>query len=394
MNETMRPSERPGSFKGATEAPAGAQGASTTPSGEPIDGGTQRQAAYAPDVRPPGGGADDASQGFPAGAPYPGAAQQMMPPAYAAAERGAKRGWIVAIVAIIAVASVVAFGMASCSSAFSAPFSLFSSSDGDGIDALTTDAVAVVTMSGTIQYDGTECSPEGLKYLLDEAEANSRIKAVVLRVNSGGGTAAAGEEMAGYVADFGKPIVVSSASTNASAAYEISSQADYIFTAKSTMIGSIGTALEIVDYSGLMELLGISVETITSDDGKDSTYGYRSLTDEERAYYQSMVDQINDVFVATVAEGRGMTLEEVRELATGLTYTGIDAVDNGLADEIGTLEDAIAYAAELAGVESYTVIDLQIDDSGIDLLSLLASVSDQVSTASGAAKGDADVLEQ
>ena len=94
---------------------------------------------------------------------------------------------------------------------------------------------------GTIQYDGTTCSPEGLKAQLDRAEQNPHIKAGGLRVNSGGGTATAGEEMAEYLREFSKPVGVSSASINASAAYEISSQADYIFTAKTTSIGAIGT---------------------------------------------------------------------------------------------------------------------------------------------------------
>ena len=134
------------------------------------------------------------------------------------------------------------------------------------------------------------------------------MKAIVLRVNSGGGTATAGEEMTSYLKDFSKPVVVSSASMNASAAYEISSQADYIFTAKTTSIGAIGTAMQITDLSGLYEKLGIRIDDITSADSKDSSYGNRPLTEEERAYYQDMVDQINETFIETVAEGRSMSL--------------------------------------------------------------------------------------
>lgn len=85
-----------------------------------------------------------------------------------------------------------------------------------------------------------------------------------------------------------------------------------------------------------MTMLGISTEDITSAESKDSTYGTRKLTDEERAYYQAQVDQINETFIQTVADGRNMSVDEVRALATGLTFTGDDAVKNGLADEIGT----------------------------------------------------------
>ena len=120
-------------------------------------------------------------------------------------------------------------------------------------------------------------------------------------------------------------------------------------------------------------MLGIGIENITSADSKDSSYGTRALTEEERAYYQAMVDQINETFVQTVADGRGMTVDEVRALATGLTFTGLDAVDNGLADEVGTQEDAVAKAAELANMTAYTTVALK--PAGSDLSTLLGLMS-------------------
>lgn len=285
------------------------------------------------------------------------------------------RAWIVALVAVVLVFVLIAMGMHSCTSLFASSMGS-SSSASDAVDALTQDAVAVITIDGTIQYDGTASSPEGLKALLDEAESSPHIKAVMLRVDSGGGVATAGEEMAEYLREFSKPVVVSSASTNASAAYEISSQADYIFTAKSTSIGAIGTAIQITDTSELMDMLGINIQDITSAGSKDSTYGTRPLTDEERAYYQDMVDQINEVFIQNVAEGRGMDVEAVRALATGLTFTGMDAVENGLADAIGTKEDAIDKAAELAGMSSYTVVDLVQESDDLSMMLDLLSEND------------------
>ena len=293
-------------------------------------------------------------------------------PMYAPAPQKKSHGWIVAIVVVVCLFALMAFGIKSCTSAMEGSFS--NGGRNGSLADLTGNAVAVIDISGTIQYDGSACSPEGLKQLLDEAEEDAHVCAVVLRVDSGGGTATAGEEMAYYVGQFSKPIVVSSASINASAAYEISSQADYIFVAKSTEIGAIGTVMQLTDLSGLLEKLGINMDTIASADSKDSSYGYRPLTDEERAYYQDMVDQINSVFIEAVAEGRGMAVSDVKKLATGMPFTGMDAVKNGLADEIGTREDAIAKAAELAGVESYEVVDLSLnyyDIMGLyDLLSM------------------------
>lgn len=284
--------------------------------------------------------------------------------AASASRKGGKAIWVVLGIILFAIVFVFTIGALSCShmvSSISAPTQDYA--------ALTTgDSVGVIDMAGTIQYDGTSCSPEGLRELLNQAEENPDIKAVVLRVDSGGGTATAGEEMAAYVRDFSKPIVVSSASMNCSAAYEISSQADYIFVNETTAIGAIGTIMQSTDISELLDKLGISVDNIASADSKDSSYGTRPLTDEERAYYQELVDTINETFINSVAEGRDMTVEEVRALATGMQFAGTVAVENGLADEVGIYEDALDKAAQLGGIESF--------DGTYDVVSLTQSPSD------------------
>lgn len=257
---------------------------------------------------------------------------------------------VVAVIALIILMVVILSMVGSCN----ATLQSIANSAGMGETASTTDRsphIGVITMNSTIQYDGSECSPTGLKSLLDRAEKDDSVKGVVLFMDSGGGTATAGEEMAAYVRDFDKPIVVASGATNASAAYEISSQADSIFVAKTTSIGSIGVAMQVTDLSGLYDMLGIDIETIKSSDSKDSTYGNRPLTEDEKQWYQAMVDQIEADFIATVAQGRDMEAAEVEALANGLTYTGIDAVANGLADEIGYLGDAVAEASALAGYD-------------------------------------------
>ncbi|MBO4365326.1 MAG: signal peptide peptidase SppA [Eggerthellaceae bacterium] len=302
-----------------------------------------------------------------ASAPVPPVAYAQPAPAAAAAV--AKKRNYVPIIVILALVAAIIFGMASCAKSLSNLGSL-----GDGSDVgFQNDTVAIITIDGTIQYDGSACSPEGLKTLLDEASEDDHVKAVVLRVNSGGGTATAGEEMATYVREFDKPVLVSSSAINASAAYEISSQADYIYTAKTTEIGAIGTVMQVTDFSGLLEKLGVDIDNIASAESKDSSYGTRPLTEEERQYYQDMIDEINSVFIDNVAEGRGMTHEQASELATGLTWTGITAVENGIADEIGTLEDACQKAAELGGcADDYETQDLYLSSSELyNLLGLL-----------------------
>lgn len=332
------------------------------------------------------------------GQPYQGQPHYVpMPPAMPVVPPGRPRkgmstGAIIGIAIIAALALVIVVSMVSCTSLFG------SLANSIGYSASTSDVplddrpkIGVITIEGTIQYDGTSSSPSGLRTLLDRAEEDDSIKAVVLRVNSGGGVATAGEEMAYYLQEFSKPIVVSSAATNASAAYEISSQADYIFTAKTTSIGAIGVAFQVTDVSGLYEKLGINIESITSAESKDATYGDRPLTDEERQWYQDIVDQIDDDFVMTVAEGRGISVDEVRDLANGLPYTGADAVDNGLADEVGYYEDAVSKASELAGyAEDLDTYPLSI--SSPSSLAMLMDILGQEKAAPMRGMTDADAM--
>lgn len=376
----------------AAAAPSpGAQPAAAAPSAQPGGAWQQPQAAGWQQLQD--APRQSQQEGQPAYAyvcAQPAYAQAPAGPAAPAPKKG--KGWIVALVAVILFFALMFFGMASCNATLGSVMNPFGTLAEDSMGGVTTsDSIGVIELGGTIQYDGTTCSPEGLKEQLDIAERDPLIKAVVLRVNSGGGVATAGEEMSTYIREFSKPVVVSSASMNASAAYEISSQADYIFTAKTTAIGAIGTVMQVTDISGLLDKLGISIENLTSADSKDSSYGTRALTEEERAYYLHQIEQINESFIQAVAEGRNMSVEEVRALATGLTFTGTDAVENGLADEVGTLEDAIMKAQELAGCTACDVVYLQpgTDDlsellglmgygSGTDLGSLLKELESNV----------------
>ncbi len=296
------------------------------------------------------------------------------------------KGWIVGIAIVVAICIVVIVSIASCSSMTTKAIETmsFTGSTEASIPHDSEPKLAVISITGTIQYDGTSSSPSGLRELLNEVEDNPSVKAVVLQVDSGGGVATAGEEMSEYVSRCTKPVVVTSGATNASAAYEISSQADYIFTAKTTAIGAIGVAMQVMNLQGLYEKLGIDMQNITSADSKDSSYGTRPLTEDERAWYQHMVDQIDSDFIETVAHGRSMDIDEVKKLATGMTYTGIDAVENGLADEIGYLEEALAKASDLAGF-SQTLPAYPLDVSSASSLQSLLDVVGQDHTSGQAA---------
>ena len=331
---------------------------------------------------------DDATYNQQAHYAYQQGAQPIPPTAVSSTENQKikskkKRSWkkiIVAVVVILIICTCIGSCSASVVSIANSKNSLFSNNNSGLVEYSGIDhdpSIAVISLDGMISYEGSSTSPDGFKYLLKQAEEDSNIKAVVLQVNSGGGVATAGEEMTEALSQFSKPVVVSSRAINASAAYEISSQADYIYVAKTTDIGAIGTIMEITDLSQLYEKLGIKKETFASGNSKDSTYGNRPLTKEERAYYQDYINEINEPFIQNVAKGRNLDVDQVRKLATGLTWSGMSATKNGIADEIGYFENACDKAASLAGVaiDDCEIVQMEVpwNKVGFNLFDLLFS---------------------
>ena len=134
----------------------------------------------------------------------------------------------------------------------------------------------------------------------------------------------------------------------ASGGYYISAYADKIVANPSTLTGSIGVISQFIYIEGLLEKLGLELETIKT--GKHKDMGIWPLTEEQRQIMQDITDELYEQFVAAVAEGRGLPVAEVRELATGQLYTGTQALNLGLVDELGGLDTAIDLAASLAGI--------------------------------------------
>lgn len=218
--------------------------------------------------------------------------------------------------------------------------------------------VAVISLSGPVQAEGSglfflgsAITPQLVRSQLERAKEDGAVKAVVLRIESPGGSVAACQEIVNEIEQVEKPIVVSLGSLAASGGYFISAKADKIVALPGTLTGSIGVIAQVANVKGLFEKLGIEMEIFTGGKHKDMYAGLRELTPEERELMQEMTDQFYDQFVRVVAEGRGLTEEEVRDLATGQLYTGEQALELGLIDELGGLETAIDSAASLAGIE-------------------------------------------
>ena len=177
------------------------------------------------------------------------------------------------------------------------------------------------------------------------------VKAIVLQVESPGGNVASCQEILNEIEQVKKPIVVSFGTIAASGGYYISAKANKIVALPGTLTGSIGVISELPNLKGLFQKIGIDMEVFKGGKYKDMYAGLRELTPEEKAIMQEMTDQLYDQFVKVVAEGRGLNEEKVRELATGQLYTGVQAKELGLVDELGGLDKAIDVAASLAGIE-------------------------------------------
>jgi protease-4 len=225
--------------------------------------------------------------------------------------------------------------------------------------------IAVISLTGPIQESGggllfpaAAITPDLVRRLLEQAERDGSIKGVVLRIESPGGAIAASQEIGDMIKNFDekKPIVVSMGDMATSGGYYISAHADMIIAQPGTITGSIGVIFQHINVDGLLEKLGIEMETITGGEHKDMFV--TPLTEERRDLIQRITDKAHDQFIQTVAEGRDLPLDKVRELATGELFIGTQAYDLGLVDRLGGRQVAIDAAAELAGVLDPVVIEL------------------------------------
>ena len=210
--------------------------------------------------------------------------------------------------------------------------------------------VAVLRLYGPIT--GGQRSAEWLESVR-KLRTSKRVPAVVLDIDSPGGSAAAADYL--FLAlqrlDAEKPLVAHLRGTGASGAYLAAMAARHLVVAPNSLIGSIGVISAGPRLPALLERLGISVEEHTAGRLKGSGAPWRESNDEERVKEQAIVDAYYDAFVARVAAGRRLADWRVRELATGEVWLGWRAVELGLADEVGDLERAVEVAAQIAGVE-------------------------------------------
>ena len=210
------------------------------------------------------------------------------------------------------------------------------------------DGVALVEVNGPIY--GSQSVIEQLHSHRD----NPFVKAIVLRVNSPGGSVAPVQEIYRELTKMEKKVVVSMGATAASGAYYISCAGDWIFANPGTLTGSIGVIMQFHKWGELMKKLGVEREVIKSGDYKDAGSVYRKLTPDEKRLFQETIDDVYDQFLDAILEGRQdreLTREQIEEIADGRLLSGRQAFERNLVDQLGDLSDAIGYAGELVGIE-------------------------------------------
>jgi len=231
--------------------------------------------------------------------------------------------------------------------------------------------IAVIFAEGDIMYADGEKGIVGhgaINRSLQKARKDDKIKAIVLRVNSPGGSALASEliwreiELTKKV----KPVIVSMGDLAASGGYYIASNAHKIIAEPTTITGSIGVFGMLPNGKNLADNMGINAEQVVTNKNAVTYSFFEPLNTEQRRFIKEGILDIYDLFSKRVAEGRNLTREQVETIAQGRVWTGADAVKNGLVDELGGLDLALKYAAEAADIQEYKIKEFPVFEKNLD----------------------------
>ncbi|MBP1970106.1 protease-4 [Virgibacillus natechei] len=285
-----------------------------------------------------------------------------------------KKRWF----ALLAVAVLIIFslGFRMVTSAVTADFDeLFNVPDSEfGQDVIEEGApnnkIAVVNLNGIIQQD--DVSPlmntgaynhDRFLKMLDEAAEDNTVNGIIVRVNTPGGGVVESAEIHDKIVSIQeeqeKPVYVSMGNTAASGGYYIAAPADKIVAHEATMTGSIGVIMESFNFAEFADEHGIDFNTITSGEYKDIMSASREMTDDEREILQEMIDDLHGDFVQVIVDGREMSESEVRDVSDGRIYTGSQAQEVDLVDELGSMDDTIAMMKEDYDLNDASVIEYQ-----------------------------------
>lgn len=275
--------------------------------------------------------------------------------------------WIVGGLAALVLLGLAALGIALVLLAGAGGAAAPTTYEEEYVSGSGPDKIAVIPVEGTITSADSSlagpvpiATPEGLRDALRQAREDESVRAVILAVNSPGGGVTASALMHDAIQDFrratDKPVVVSMGDVAASGGYYISTAADRIVANETTLTGSIGVFIPLLNFSEASKKYGITQIYIKSGRFKAMGNPWHELTEREREIFQSIVDQYYGEFVEVIVEGRDLPEKKVRELADGRVYSGIQAERLGLVDRLGNLDVAVRVTRDLAGIDEARVV--------------------------------------
>ncbi|RMF54317.1 signal peptide peptidase SppA [Candidatus Woesearchaeota archaeon] len=179
--------------------------------------------------------------------------------------------------------------------------------------------------------------------LIEKADKNPLIKAIILEINSPGGSAVASDEIARAVKDAEKPVVAWIRESGASGAYWVASSSDYIVANRMSITGSIGVISSYLEFSGLLQDYNVSYQRLVAGEHKDIGSPFRKLSDEEKEIFQEYLDKVHEFFIESVKENRNLSDEQVKKIRDGRFFLGAEAKELGLVDELGGKKEVIRY---------------------------------------------------
>ena len=220
-------------------------------------------------------------------------------------------------------------------------------------------------------FESVTSSQDAVEFI-EKADKNPSIKAIILEINSPGGSAVASEEIANAVRKTNKTTVAWIREAGASGAYWVASAADYIVANRVSITGSIGVIASYLEFPGLLERYNVTYQRLVSGKYKDIGSPFKEMTDEEKVIFQQNLDEIRDYFVSEVAKNRKFSKKDVDKIANGLFYLGAQAKELGLVDELGSKDEVIAYIERNVGIKA-DVVEYKKEETLLDVLSKVLS---------------------
>ena len=277
---------------------------------------------------------------------------------------------------IIALLFILATGLSGC-------VSLFQESFDSG-------NVALIHVEGPIGSSSSMFSSEGVSSpqvidWLKEANDDDEVQAIVIDINSGGGRPVASEEIAKAIKDSKKPTVAIIHDIGASGAYWVASASDHLIASDLSLVGSIGVIGSYLDFSGFLYEHNVSYNRAVAGKYKDMGSPFKEMTSDERIKNQLLLDKMHEIFIKSVAENRNLSYGAVKQLATGELFLGVDALQNGLIDELGGISELKNYLKEELDID---VVDFKDYKPRYSFLEELSNLGAEIGTNIGLSLGN------